>query len=265
MVAKVTTPPPSPQEQLLSSTKRLERLLGGSNGKNGGSSLSSSTSAANKKTVVESATTMIHSNPCKIVKRWLGTSSGISGKLSLADISLTAQQVLNPTGSSATGRDILVQLSPPVEQMQIEDSTGVDNNKMGETVKYLVASAREVEAYLFSLAVRIFWSQNNMNQAMDLSVKAIQIVSLYIEESEASPHGNTGTGSATGLFPVLARLYRYQGLVAESVGGMTLMQGPRREQLVHAHRMAVMRRDVDTQATLLNLMLRELLNADQGE
>merc|ERR1740136_123065 len=29
--------------------------------------------------------------------------------------------------------------------------------------------------------------------------------------------------------------------------------------------MAVLRRDVDTQATLLNLMLRDLLNASQGE
>ena len=34
-------------------------------------------------------------------------------------------------------------------------------------------------------------------------------------------------------------------------------------QLVHAHQMAVMHQDLDTQATLLNLMLRELLKWDE--
>lgn len=247
------------QEQLVTTAKRLERLLGGNN-KNGATNKSSSSSSSSngtleKKTVVEAATTMIHSNPSKIVKRWLGTSSGISSKITLADVSLTAQTLLDPTGSCATGRDILVQLSPPVEKMQTE---GEDEDK--EEEKFLVASAREMEAYLFTLAIRILWSEEKKEEAMDLSIKAIQIAKTHIEEAEARPHTVTGisAGSANGLFPLLARLYRYQGLVSEGLVN-------RREELVHAHRMAVMRRDVDTQATLLNLMLRELLNADQVE
>ena len=260
----------TPQEQLILSAKRLERLLSSNHDSktNGTSTSASTTTMAEKKSVVEVATTMIHSNPCKIVKRWLSTSSGLSGKLSLADVSLVAQKLLNPIGTSASGRDILVQLSPPVEQMQTE---GDDSDKKQDE-SILVAASREVEAYLFSLAIRILWAEGEasaLQQALDLSVKAIQIVSLYIEESEASPHGITGigVGSATGLFPLLARLYRYQGLVSETVNsnGGTSMLGPRREQLVHSHRIAVTRRDVDTQATLLNLILRELLNADQGE
>jgi hypothetical protein len=38
-----------------------------------------------------------------------------------------------------------------------------------------------------------------------------------------------------------------------------------RSELVTAHRLACLRRDVDTQSTVLNLLLRELLAADQGE
>lgn len=259
------------QDQLVAAGKRLERLLGG-NGKNGSTqdaSKSSNNNSNEKKTIVEAATTMIHSNPSKIVKRWFGTSSGISGKMTVADVSYAAKKLLNPIGSSATGRDILVQLSPPLEEMQTEES---EENKEEKTV-FLEAAAREFEAYLFTLAIRILWSkgESSVHQALDLSIKGIQIVTLHIEEAEASPHTITGVGagSATGLFPLLARLYRYQGLVTESLsgndGGTVLVQIGRREQLAHAHRMAVMRRDVDTQATLLNLMLRELLVADQGE
>ena len=272
------------QDQLVAAGKRLERLLGGGkNGKNGSSTTTSTKDGNNKnksiekKTVVEAATTMIHSNPSKIVKRWLGTSSGISGKITLADVSYAANKLLNPIGSSASGRDILVQLSPPLEEMQTDNDNSDDKNNNDdekEPVVYLEASAREFEAYLFTLAIRILWSSNSestMQQALDLSIKGIQIVTLHIEEAEASPHTMTGigAGSATGLFPLLARLYRFQGLVTENLSGgseaSVLVQVGRREQLAHAHRMAVMRRDVDTQATLLNLMLRELLVADQGE
>lgn len=243
------------QEKLVLAAKRLERLLGGNNGNGNGNGSKSSSSPTEKKSVVEAATTMIHSNPCKIVKRWLGTSSGISSKVTLADVTLTAQTLLDPAGSSATGREILIQLSPPVEKMQTEENEDTKE----EDEKYLASSAREIEAYLFSLAIRILWSEKNTD-AIDLSEKAIQIVSTHITEAEASSHivAQNGAGNADGLFPLLARLYRYQGLVSEGVS-------VRREELVHAHRMAVLRRDVDTQATLLNLMLRELLTGDRVE
>ncbi len=234
---------------------------------------------------------MIHSNPSKIVKRWLGTSSGVysgvysgvsgSGKISkltLGDISTTAQTLLDPAGLCATGRDILVQLAPPSSSEKMDTTMETDGNdekkeEEGGQYGYVEASCRELEAYLFSLAVRILWSKGgaSFSQALDLSIKGVQVVSTHINEAEASPHTTTGTitgsGSASGLFPLLARLYRYQALVAESMGmgNILMVQTAKREELVHAHRMAVMRRDVDTQATLLNLMLRDLLSADQGE
>lgn len=242
----------TPQDKLLASAKRLERLLGGKNSKQNGSSTPSTSSSSNnvekKKNVVEAATTMIHSNPCKIVKRWLGTSSGISGSITLSDISLAAQSLLDET---VAGREVLIQLSPPSsseESMQTDEDNS-NNNK----VEYLVAAAREVEAYLFSLSIRILWTQSKFDQALSLSAQAIQITSGHITQSESS---------ATGLYPLLARLYRYQGLVSESMPSPTPLL---RSQMVHDHRMAVMRRDVDTQATLLNLMLRDLLSVDQVE
>jgi hypothetical protein len=266
----------TPQEHLLVSAKRLERLLGGnSHSAMASSSASASSTAREKKSVVEVATTMMHSNPSKIVKRWLGTSSGVSKKLSLTDVSFAAQNLLDPSGSSATGRDILSQLAtvPPSETMEVEgndDDDDNDDNAKKEEIKFAAASSRELEAYLLSHAIRILWAQggeSTIQQAFDLSVKAIQIVSVHIDEAESSLDGITGigAGSATGLYPLLSRLYRYQGLVSESMEGAVLMKGARKEQLIHAHRMAVVRRDIDTQATILNLMLRELLNSDEGE
>jgi len=53
-------------------------------------------------------------------------------------------------------------------------------------------------------------------------------------------------------------------LAVEKCGGGGGGEGVR-EEMAYAHRMAVLRRDVDTQATLLNLMLRDLLTARQVE
>ena len=267
-------------EKLILAAKRLERLLGGNSGTNSSTTAGSVNKAAEKKTVVEAATTMIHSNPCKIVKRWLGTSSGISAKVTLSDISLAAQTLLNPSGPSSSGRHILIRLSPPPTddiKMKADDNDDTANTAAtaaADKETYLDASARELEAYLFSLAIRTLWSQgqSSMQQAFELCIKAIQIVTIHIEEAEANPHTpnngtnpGVGTAATSGLFPLLARLYRYQGLVSESVDDAFMTQVAGREQLVHAHRMSVMRRDIDTQSTLLNLMLRELLLTDQGE
>lgn len=258
-----TTPPPTttptppktstPQEKLVSTAKRLERLLGGKTKQNGSTSTTPSTSSV-KKNVVEAATTMIHSNPSKIVKRWLATSSGLSGSITLPDISLTAQTLLDET---VAGRAILLELSPPSSPSPPSDDETMQTEEK-EKDQYLIAAARELEAYLFSLAIRILWSQSKYDTAFSLSVQAISITSQHIENSEST---------LTGLYPLLARLYRYQGLITESLPNATsiLLESGMRSQLVHAHRMAVMRQDVDTQATLLNLMLRELLKSDQVE
>jgi 26S proteasome regulatory subunit N3 len=128
--------------------------------------------------------------------------------------------------------------------------------------KYLEAAACEVESYLLSLAIRILFRNNESEKALELSIKAIQITNLHMAEMSKNTYG---VGSANGLYPLLSRLFRFQSLVAESCApGYHLEQGKRGE-LVNSHRLAVIRRDVDTQATLLNIMLRDLLNANQGE
>ena len=66
------------------------------------------------------------------------------------------------------------------------------------------------------------------------------------------------------LFPLLARIYRYQSLVAESLPQDPHVVATFRQEMIKAHGMASLRRDVDSQATLLNLMLRDLLHASQG-
>ena len=222
--------------------KRLERLLGGfSHNKTGDAGTTA-------------AAAVLHSNPSKIVKRWLGTSSGTAAKATLSDLSKAASKLLDPEGPCATGRDLIANLSPE-QDMEIEEESSGEK----ESLSYLVASAREVEAWLISLAIRLLWKDSKYAEALDLSNKGIQILSVHLEEAASATVG----GAASSLYPLLARMYRYQSLVAESLNVED--EGEKRVTMVHAHRMACLRRDVDTQATLLNLMLRDLLNADQGE
>uniref|UniRef100_A0A7S2WPD9 PCI domain-containing protein n=1 Tax=Eucampia antarctica TaxID=49252 RepID=A0A7S2WPD9_9STRA len=226
----------TPTSSLEACARRLERSLGG-----GEATASSS--------AVESAIMQHHVNPSKTVRRWLGTSSGASGSCTLEDVARAASSLLDPMCSSSTGRDLLMQLS---ENVTMEDSSA-DNAFL------TVRTSREVESWLLSLAVRILFQQNSNQQALILCDKSIQIVQTHLDEASAATVG----GTASSLYPLLARLYRYQSLVVERIELPDSVQ--RRAHLMDAHRMACLRRDVDTSATLLNLLLRDLLRADQVE
>ena len=58
-------------------------------------------------------------------------------------------------------------------------------------------------------------------------------------------------------------MYRYRSLVAEALKDAEI-DASLRQDMVKAHNTACLRRDVDCQATLLNLMLRDLLNNSQS-
>merc|ERR1711865_368965 len=102
-----------------------------------------------------------------------------------------------------------------------------------------------------------------MGNAMDLVQKGIVIlleqVTIAFKRVTSS-----ASGSVASLFPPLARLYRYRSLVADSMKDPTITVTLRQE-MAKAHNMACLRRDVDSQATLLNLMLRDLLSHSQVE
>lgn len=276
--AEPATPPAvlSPRDKLVQSVKRLERML-----KNPSSTYTTdksetdaSSSYPNSTTdaVIEAATTLIHANPSKLVKRWMGESSGAAAKATLADVSFVAKTLLDPNGAVGVARSVLIELSPLEEDADITaemdttgdaDADGDADAKEEEKIVYLSGAVREVEAYLLSLAVRLLWRQNDTSRASDLVVKAIGITTQHMKEASKNTYG---IGSANGLYPLLARLYRYQSLVMESPAkkekAVVVLE---RGDLVGAHRMAVVRRDVDTQATLLNIMLRDLLQANQVE
>lgn len=237
----------TPLKKLIQVVNRLERMLT--------SQAIPENTDNNTDAVIQAATTLIYANPSKIVKRWIGTSSGTAGAISLDDIAQVAKTMLDRMGVSANGRDLLMQLS---SGMQTEG--GLSESATED--KYVKKCTREIESYLLSLAVRLLWRQNEAVRALDLATKAIRITTVHMEEASKNTYG---VGSANGMFPLLARLYRLQSLVAESCNpGFGLEMG-QRQHLLSEHRMAVIRRDVDTQATLLNIMLRDLLNCNQGE
>ena len=206
---------------LESAARRLDRLLGG---------------VANDR--------FSYTNPAKVVRRWLGTSSGATAKATLADISFAALSLLDPTGSTYIGRSLLT-----------TDMMEEDNTDKGRFLS--MSSSREVEAWLLSNAVHLYWKSHMYREAYDLCQKAIVIVMKHIDTAAARV-----AAGLSSLFPMLARLYRYRSLLIDSDPTMIV---DLREDLVQAYGTACMRRDIDTQATLLNLMLHDLLNVAQGK
>ena len=242
--AEKETPTEPPLPPLLAAAKRLERLLGGSLASQSGHIVNTS---ANKNSA-SAAEVAVHTNPCKIVKRWLSTSSGASSKAEISDIVSSASVLLDPSGKCATGRDLLLQLG---DEKMADDTKDDSAPKMG----FLDAAAKEMECYLLSLATLLLWKNKAYVQSHDLVTKAIQITQTHMKETSAA-----AMASASGLYPLLARLFRLQNLVIASIDGVA----DNREDISKEYRLAVLRRDADTQATLLNLMLSDLLNASQG-
>lgn len=239
---------------LESCARRLERSLGGSSGSgsNGG---------------VEVLMNAV--NPSKTVRRWLGTSSGAAGSCTLSDVIHAAKTLLE---TNSIGRRLLLNLVKSEDDTMMQDNDDNNNNndnndttadtKKKKKKKVLLLSGnscREVEGWLLSLAVRLLYQEKEYEKAVELCQQALVIVQTHLEEASAATVG----GTASSLYPLLARLYRYQALVAEHTTTPTSMEY--RSHWMEAHRMACLRRDTDTSATLLNLLLRDLLHADQVE
>jgi len=237
-------PAPPPVPPLEAAALRLDRLLGGS-GKD------------------KDPHALLHSytNPAKVVRKWLGTSSGAAGNAKVEDIQAAAHKLLDPAGPSDKGRSLLIS---PEQAATATTTMDVDEDGKGEKASpYLsTASSREVESWLLSLAVRLLWRDGKMQEALDLAQKGIDILLAHIEEASLKIT-SVSVLSAASLFPLLARMYRLRSLVAESLNDPST-SAMLLADMTKAHKMAALRRDVDSQATLLNSMLRDLLRNSQG-
>lgn len=277
----------APLPPVQAAAKRLERLLSGMYSKDTKSSSSPTSTTSN---ISDATTVLLHSNPSKIVKRWLGTSSGTASGATLADLSLAASVLFDPKGTCTAGRDVLLQLSPLPEEdismaspsaevgseepMQVDESANEKDATKNETSEkkplYLEVGAPEVESWLLSLAIRILRKESKLQSALEVAAKSIRILSSHMNSTSTSSLSGSHQNKHA-LYPLLARLYRFQAWVAEgcresgSNDIVGLVTDNMTKELFQAHRLAVMRRDVDTQATLLNILLRDLLNANQVE
>ena len=198
-----------------------------------------------------------YTNPGKVVRRWLGTASGASGNATYDDISAAAAILLDPQGPCAAGRQLLVTSDVP-------SGMDVDSGDKQQELGYLtMASCREVESWLISLSVRLSWKERKYIEAFDLVQRGIAIVVKHLDVAATNLTSLSGV-STSSLFPTLARLYRYRSLVAEAIADPAI-SASLREDMIKAHNMACLRRDVDSHATLLNLMLRDLLLNSQSK
>jgi 26S proteasome regulatory subunit N3 len=149
--------------------------------------------------------------------------------------------------------------------MEVEGEEEMTKEKEEKKDNFLsIASRREIESWLLSLQVRILWKDEKYSDAMELVQKGIVILLEQVTVAVKKVTSKSASGSVSSLFPLLARLYRYRSLIADSMNDPTFTVTLRQE-MAKAHNMACLRRDVDSQATLLNLMLRDLLLHSQGE
>lgn len=236
---KEVTPPLPPLE---AAARRLERLLGGG---------------------LSEKDRMMHtfSNPGKVVRRWLGTASGAAGGATLEDISAAAAKLLDPNGPCGEGRTLLGAAQAPAA-MDVDDAGGEGADAAKELGFLSLSADREVEGWLISLQIRLLLKDNKASDAFQLSQKGIGLLMEHLNTSSMKITAASGV-SATSLYPLLARMFRFRSLVAESLTEPG-MAAALRQDMARAHNMACLRRDFDCQATLLNLMLRDLLQNSQG-
>jgi len=196
-----------------------------------------------------------YANPTKAVRRWLGTASGAAGEASLADIGAAAVALLDPKGSCATGRKLLAGYASSMQ---------VDAKEEEVPTGYLTAaSEREVEGWLLSLSIRLLIKSQKLAEALSLVEESVKIILGHLDIA-STKLSTMSRASSSSLFPLLARMYRYRSLVAEAIGDVQASAAIRADMST-GHNLACLRRDVDSQATLLNLMLRDLLNHSQGK
>jgi 26S proteasome regulatory subunit N3 len=225
--------------KLEAAARRLERLLGGG--------------LSDKDRQFHTYT-----NPTKVVRRWLGTASGAAGDASPEDIAAAATTLLDPEGRCANGRQMLMISDNDSTTMDVEDSSS--SKPLGFLT---MASSREVESWLISLAVRLLYKDNKFTEAFDLVQKGITLLLEHLNVASTNLTSLSGV-STSSLFPLLARMYRYRSLVAEAINDQETTASLRQD-MVKAHNLASLRRDVDCQATLLNLLLRDLLLHSQSK
>ncbi|VEU34441.1 unnamed protein product [Pseudo-nitzschia multistriata] len=259
---KQVNPPSVPP--LEAAGRRLERLLGG------GSAAASSSGPSDNASGRPLARLYTYGTPVKVTRRWLGTASGAAGEAISSDIVSAATTLLDPSHEDCRTRSLLLAIDES-SSMEVEGEDNDNGNDGGEAPstqakdepEYLSASRREVESWLLSLQVRILWKAGKHPEAMELVEKGIAILLEQVTIAAKKLTSLPG-GSVSSLFPLLARLYRYRSLVADSMKDPSVTAGLR-NVMAKAHNMACLRRDVDSQATLLNLMLRDLLEHSQVE
>ena len=243
-------------------------------------------------------------NPIKVVRRWLGTSSGATSNtnrqdgtqgtgITVEDIQVATKLLLNPDmectqkgRSLLLSKDLLSFEGTPEAMMDMDTEEATTST---DTHYVTMASAREVECWLLSLMIRTLWKQQQklsttatattqlIPAMMTFANEALLISTAHLEQH--GPGTTTTTLVTSSMYPFVARLYRFAALAYESYSvaatasttsnnSNNISQQQQMNDMLstmsRAHTFATVRRDVDTQATLLNIMLRELLRHAQG-
>jgi len=177
------------------------------------------------------------SNPAKSVRRWLGFTSITVDKvkdMTLQSIVQCANSVLPVKSDIWNKIEVVVDKSENIE----------GSAKVGEMAKF------EVELWLISLAVKACLNAGNAKLALEVSSLGIQLADSYIQVKQLS----------SSLFPLQARLFRFQNLAFISIYGNDSNQhNIYRASLQSSYRMAVHNSAHDTTSTIINLLLSSFI------
>ena len=158
-----------------------------------------------------------------------------------------AERVLPPNSEVVAAIKSAKPMSDGVDDDELEDASIA-----GKSLPHPLA-VPALEAWVASLAVNsLLFASSDPSAAFALSGACLACVG-----KSASQTNSTFTPPV--LSPLIARLYRFRSLCADRAGDSE--KKTVRSELVAAHRLACLSRASDVQATLLNLILRDLLDS----
>jgi len=187
-----------------------------------------------------------HSDPSDVVKKWLVYSDTVSGLATLADIHTAIGTLLDPNDKIIVSERNMLLLTTRYFMKGDKRRLREDSHRFSATsTLFLKKSSREVGSWLLSLTANLLWKRGRYTQALTLCSSAIEIVNTHIDRE-----GKDSSNSS--LSPLLSRLQWCQSDMASRCVSSV-------QETLNASgiRVRILRKDRETRAMLINLMLSE--------
>lgn len=193
-----------------------------------------------------------------VVGQWLETTKSISSTIGMQEIVFAAEQLLDPEGDSASGRELLRSL--PLSLMGEMDHFSFEEKLQEDPQKaFLGESGPEVECWLLSLAINHLQKHGKYAEGLRLCSAANQITTHHIKRIISDcPRQRCLRSRYTGMRPIMSKIYLGQTQIIDKC--------KQKEGTSASCRRTARKRSLDSKETQLHLMMKDLkMNRRAGD